>query len=471
MTVYTCMRAAMLVAMLFSVSADTSKCTMGDAACRLLKVSESKSASYTAIPYTMKERQLLKTDVAIPPGCKPGSTFKANVPDGRQIVVTVPPNPTGDRISVNYPTTPDHGGFLVLKIARSGSSWFADLVNKMDDITMLEEGITHSTGSEFSASNKTFYIHRTLCGATLNNRISSYRDAFTRSRSHPNKWIMGCRTIGTSNSSAKFHGLSISPLSNFDLNLTDILYGVLDPHLQKITKYKFVVYTRTNIIKMGVAKEHGNKIHRQCGVTNFNEHMSAEKLKCVEGISTPYPNLSMETITRKSIQMEILIAAANRTAVPYLSINYEELQKNKSQVLKRLKAYLNVPWLGDVAEGIVTSKYSKSSSDNLVDIVPNYAEFVKMLQRRSVEKLNEKGPVQRQRRKFAYNCLIRMAQSVAVGESFPECLPQKDGSGVRLLNLGVTEVVGKKIINKYKHELEYFLPDFKQEYKETNRLG
>jgi hypothetical protein len=174
------------------------------------------------------------------------------------------------------------GGVLVLKTARSGSSWFAENLSKLKGLNVVEEGITHSTGSSYSKQQKEIYL------------LNGLRHHFPKIKLCAPK----CTTkelppsSSSSSSSSKKNLITMSPTSSMDLNFAKIL---------RATHSKLVIYVRSNMVKMAIARIRGPLVVEAChGSHNIAKNRDGCKHKIPSSMNTPVSEIM------KRIESEIM---------------------------------------------------------------------------------------------------------------------------------------------------------------------
>ena len=157
--------------------------------------------------------------------------------------------------------------FLVLKQARSGSSWFASLVAKLKGVVLFEEVITTSTSQDNSQRRQETYLAAVLKGTTDARKISSFNHR--RVARHTLSKFRDKLAIGaTMNPVQSWNKTHDTDGFRFQ-DASGAIEGML--HFQKILAPiggTLVLYVRTNVVKMAVARWRGRELQRKGGETN-----------------------------------------------------------------------------------------------------------------------------------------------------------------------------------------------------------
>jgi hypothetical protein len=351
------------------------------------------------------------------------------------------------------------GGLLVLKIARSGSSWFADSLNQVAGVAFVEEGITHSAGGLFSVGKKESYLRDALqmpigkiksyhgknkmqmlrvhfSEHSVNRNTRKLLDARVNEsdnrKSHRPSYMRSIKDHGTQQLLRKIMvvGVSISAIGNVDLGFKNILR-----HGQN----KLLMYIRSNVVKLGLASLRGKLFRSACGHPNIRDgdldHCASKLPHMVDSTVGEL----MWGIASKVIQNEILVATANKPQVPYHTVMYEELQLDRESVLNNVTTFMGSIW-STLHRVSGATKFTKSTGEDLRTVITRYDELLKYLQ---AKRADVNTHAYGQHRHVAYNCLLRMLKSDAP-EVFQECTPTPDGGGLRLVNMGLHMDAGFK---------------------------
>lgn len=193
--------------------------------------------------------------------------------------------------------------FVVFKLPRSGSSWFASLIRGLSDVSFTEEAITAHFGRRHTALAKQELLQRILTG--------------------PNT------------------GCSVNPTYCQDVN-----FGT----------YRIIVFIRSNVVKTTIAALRGVKTRCLGMASNLRPH------QCYEPFNASLLEIR-ETLARKVQETRVL-----QTTLPHLTVYYEELQQNKTDVLRRFKTYVGLPWRGP-GEVLKKDRLIKATKDDLSEVL------------------------------------------------------------------------------------------------------
>lgn len=158
------------------------------------------------------------------------------LPNATRILKNVDPIPHCQ--SAHCGKSKTQGGALIIKMARSGSTWFASLLDRMQRIHIMEEGITHSTGALYNDKQKMIYLINALSGHVFPKKIKYCTEK-------------DITEIGPPGRLGGVYAVTMSPLSSMNVDYINVL---------KTSHSKLVVYVRTNIVK----KSRGEHSRTRC---------------------------------------------------------------------------------------------------------------------------------------------------------------------------------------------------------------
>lgn len=283
------------------------------------------------------------------------------------------------------------GGAIILKNARTGSTWFASKLRNFDDMQVIEEGISYSQGQNYSNSQKTTYLLNILRGA-IHTKIKLCAD---------NTKCTSERMPSRASSSVPI--ITMEPAFSKKIKYSMILQQ---------THSKLVIYVRSNTVKVAIAGIHGSLVHRFCDSHN---NMRASN-KCIDNvpkkITTPAEDLFRHVVNMIP-QTERLFERAEATKMNFHIVIYERLQVDEETELKALRAYLGLKEV----EIVTSTNLIKATPDDLRDTLTHYDEFEALLTKRATRD----GASGSER--DAYACLSRMLAAKTPLEHYPFCLP------------------------------------------------
>lgn len=231
-------------------------------------------------------------------------------------------------------------GFLILKIARSGSSWLSTMVRGMPDFSFTEEAISARTGRAFPPRTIERYLQKLLTQQRMP-RLSSF--------DHHQRLLLPKKVLAV--------GGSVCPLNCRGVDFGAVLSS---------TRSRLIVFVRSNVVKMAVASFRG----AQEAVCSRRRRLGmASNLKPNCELPTTL-NVSVDALFSQTIlkmrENTLLIATAQTSASSYLTMYYERLQRNKTVELERLKRFLGLEWRGAKEEGLARrDRIIKASYDDL----------------------------------------------------------------------------------------------------------
>eukprot|EP01039_Chlorochromonas_danica_P004411 gene4411-4832_t len=260
---------------------------------------------------------------------------------------------------------------LVLKLPRSGSTWFTELLNKIPGLFISKEIVQGADrdGGRFSAEEVQTHLIRALHRPT--DKLSAENLPSTR---FLEDYLFTLKAV--------------QPLKavGFSLNLEHVegtvhWQNVMLPLTQSTSYHspRIIVYTRDNIVKLAVSALRGEELHRRCGRSNLREGRESCFLELVNANTS----VILEQMRRWQLRIDgmerrlhSLLQEARR--VPgmdpqLLRVTYEHLLQDPHREMQRVFTFL----FGNSssAEEIkldTRSKWRKRSSDDLREVLVHY---------------------------------------------------------------------------------------------------
>jgi len=258
-------------------------------------------------------------------------------------------------------TTPSASSLMVLKLPRSGSSWFTQLLNAQSDVYVSKEIIqrTDTVDRFITYSEVTHYLTRALLQPKdkFSNRFHWWPSGrFMEDYIVPMKFLRPIRAIG------------------FTLNpehVEEVLNGKLVsiPELAKdrgVKNIKVIHFTRSNIVKTMISGLAGARAKEICGSANLrgvkprNETLSVKrhrllsqsqsqkqsenKNECIQlPIDMNYTTFANQINMWANRYHHLEVAAEELRKLPYVSveqITYESLQLDHVGVMRKVSNWL-----------------------------------------------------------------------------------------------------------------------------------
>ena len=318
--------------------------------------------------------------------------------------------------------------FLVLKQARSGSSWFASLVQKMCGMVLFEEAITTSTSHQHTRFQQKEYLKALLQGFTDAKKITHFKGA----RQAGNATLPKFRDIFAL-------GVTMNPLNNPNksavtpsgVEYQDSRYAMssaLDfKTIFKATGAKLIFYVRTNVVKVAVARFRGQEYKFDCGGhPNIKVGPNIQPLNCtIESRTGVGPHELFSYVLTSLSRNEATFDIGHGIPRPMEIFTYEELQQDRVRELRRLKAVFGVPWTTNRLEGLcVNSSLVKRTGEDLREVLTNFKGIHEAWKR-------EYLPTETPEQQVGATCILRMLRA-ATPKAFRDCLPKSRGRGLRM---------------------------------------
>ena len=229
-------------------------------------------------------------------------------------------------------------GLMALKLAETGSTWFANLLLTTKAYE-IEEEIYTRTHADISIPHKESKLLSVLrC------------QHFSGNGKHP------------------VHGFTINPKNNVGINWGQIV-RVAQPHV--------VTWRRSNIVKTAVSIYRKGPEHICGGRANIRHDD-----KCIyEKTKVSFPTLLEKLHTQAHYYGELDHASDEATRYANglnISLYYEAMQQNEDRELKKLATFLGDPSYSETRKRPVS--VIKKTSDDLRDVITNFDEVAKGLE-------------------------------------------------------------------------------------------
>lgn len=279
---------------------------------------------------------------------------------------------------------------VILKLPRSGSSWFTSELNGLSSVFISKEIVQRNDSEMFD----TVDIERHLVNALTHpvGKLSNSRNYLPDAR-FIEDYIVPTRLW-------KWKPLNRLKLIGFTVNpehIPDIDWGRV---AKEVPGLKVVALVRNNLIKIAISDYTGRVIKGTCGSANLRAHESQNK--CKDIVQVPWDAAQLQTnvgtwhrrreaflLSMRKIQKSI-----DSTAEPYV-VTYEEMQVDKAHTLLSLFRSLGVrntgmePFLSPEEE-----TWTKRGQEKLSTILTNYDSVEKVLESCTclLQQLREEAP-------------------------------------------------------------------------------
>lgn len=248
-------------------------------------------------------------------------------------------------------------GVLVLKAARSGSSWFSSMVNRLADVRFYGEVIEWRTCEQYTLAQTEQYIEAMLT-------MSSVPKLHNATRT-----LAFLKEVGTTQADcapgSPVRGAFVSPKGDCEA----IRFSTIISR----TCAKVVLFLRTNVVKMAVARVYDNKVARAPKVCDGRRRLGkASNLQTNCSHARKPLNVTVRLFMRilkdKAIAENERLVDVLRTfgTLRYLTVTYEGMQRDGPGQLEAFKNFVGLPWKGLHNEGLKSDDdYVKSTPDDL----------------------------------------------------------------------------------------------------------
>lgn len=247
-------------------------------------------------------------------------------------------------------------GVLVLKAARSGSSWFSSMVNRLSDVRFYGEVIEWRTCEQYTLAQTEQYIEAMLTMTSVPKLHNATRT------------LAFLKEVGTTEAEcapgAPVRGAFVSPKGDCQA----IRFSTIISR----TCAKVVLFLRTNVVKMAVARVYDNKVARAPKVCDRRRLGKASNLQVNCSHARKPLNVTVRLFMRilkdKAIAENERLVDVLRTfgTLRYLTVTYEGMQRDGPGQLEAFKNFVGLPWKGPHGEGLSGDEdYLKSTPDDL----------------------------------------------------------------------------------------------------------
>lgn len=216
-------------------------------------------------------------------------------------------------------------GLMVFKLAETGSTWFASLLQATPSYE-IEEEIFTSAHADISGPDKTKKL----------------------------KSVLNCET-----SKKPVQGFTINPKNNMGIN-----WG----HVAKATKARVVTWRRSNVVKTTVSVYRKSVQHVCDGKMNIKHNSSCVDKKVKLDADVFLKQLYQQTRFYVELDKSSIIASRNADG-RNMSMYYEDMQEDQQREMDRLASFL-----GDISYSVknVHGSTIKKTRDDLRDIIVNF---------------------------------------------------------------------------------------------------
>ncbi|KAJ8603781.1 hypothetical protein CTAYLR_000178 [Chrysophaeum taylorii] len=236
-------------------------------------------------------------------------------------------------------------GVLVFKTARSGSSWLSGLLGRLARVRFYGEVIEWKTCSHYTPTELAGYLDALLT-----------RDSVPKLARHNKSSVQALlaqpRVGGCGESPTEARGAFASPKG--------ACAAVPFAAVLRLTCAKVVLFLRTNLVKMAIARIHDNKVGwspKICGESRrrlgrgANLHRNCTYVPKRLNVTV---RLFMSFLKGKAIQEnERLVDAVSSLDQPdSLTMTYENLQRDRAGELEKFKRFVGLEWRGLGGEGL-----------------------------------------------------------------------------------------------------------------------
>jgi len=234
----------------------------------------------------------------------------------------------------------------VLKLATSGSTWFASLLDECVGVEARPEVITGKG-----------------VGAPESTQVNSLRRALTFKRD-------ANTDVALATQNAK------------NLPRPDVYRAVVDA-----TDARLVVYQRTNLVKHAIGIWRGRQLEHAPGCATKN--VKAARAKQVAACALPEANVTLplgkfvESLVTASYANGVLAGVASATGLEYYVVTYEGLMVDRRKELTGLFDYLGKPGVVYPRAKTKPDKYLKATGDDLRELLSSesFAAIERWLER------------------------------------------------------------------------------------------
>jgi hypothetical protein len=262
-----------------------------------------------------------------------------------------------------------HVPVVVLKLPRSGSTWFTDTMNKYDNIFLSKEIVQRSDGSKYPAS--------------------TVEDHFINALKKPMGKLSSTDNVVPSGRFMEdyiFHS-SMKPFREMD-----VIGFTLNPEhsegidwdriAKNVPKFKVVVLGRSNLVKSAISGYTGAAIKSECGSSNLRASGD-----CDPKIDVPWTTAELASEVRQwQTRYDAFdLSVQNHPALSSRVVHhmyYEELQEDPTGAMRRLFSALEMPVEYPI-KPLRDSEWRKRSSEDLSQVLTNYDSIRDAFQRGS----------------------------------------------------------------------------------------
>jgi len=259
---------------------------------------------------------------------------------------------------------------LVLKLPRSGSSYFASMLSQQDGVWLVPQLIRPS---KVPRPAETLM----LLTKALDQPFKAKKEDLQTLQNH-----------ALQNHAHITVGYSINPLLNASSTFIDSLA------LQRILtarKTTVVLYQRTNVVKQTIATMRGTCLSKLCGVNNrintealpfwTKSHVLLHGINSIHNTSCSiakrhrYPIEELQCIVVWHIEAYVTLQRfANSIAESFVTVNYEDLQRDANATLQRLFGVID----DNVTKRTIRSRQFlvKQTNEDLREVILNFDEVL-----------------------------------------------------------------------------------------------
>jgi hypothetical protein len=275
----------------------------------------------------------------------------------------------------------EHIPLIILKIPRSGSTWFTDVLNNLDGVFISKEIIQHADAGKFAP--KEILEHLVTALEKPTDKLSSRR-RWLPSLPFSSKYLWSGKFM----SSMRIIGFTLNPehcerayIGSSGFNIGDLK--------KRIPRARVVLVVRRNLFKAAVSAETGRRLHQKCGFSNLQRGMLSRHpaaANCSALVLRQPLGWLPDTLAEKAMlyqtRQDALIATARRTGMPLLEVSYEELQSDLPGTVLGIAEWLGAGGIIDLNRAMsnLKSDVMKRSTDNLADSLHHFRLAEKTLQ-------------------------------------------------------------------------------------------
>ncbi|KAJ1409249.1 hypothetical protein B484DRAFT_456132 [Ochromonadaceae sp. CCMP2298] len=241
---------------------------------------------------------------------------------------------------------------VVLKLPRSGSTWFTQILNEHPDIYISKEIVQAHDVGHFTLQQVEAHLARSLVQPA--GKLSK---SFTHIGRYVEDYVLPGKIF------KKMHavGFTLNPEHVKGINWAKVL--------PKDRDVKVIIFARSNIVKNVVSGIRGKMMKDDCGRANMRLGSECE-LPVTMGIDADTLLREAQSWQTRYAEFFHLSADPQLRRLPTMHVHYEELQAHPADITTKLDMFL----LGSLsaARGRSQRKFVKRTPDQLSQVISNF---------------------------------------------------------------------------------------------------